>query len=218
MIKTHLASNGEVLVWDDELGMGYLPSNLSEHVYDKSYWDNYQKLKSTDIGKRLTKARIDLCKSVGVNPATCIDIGIGNGQFVEEFGCIGSDINPHAIEWLKSIGKYGEVHDDYGFIWYTLWDVIEHIEPNIFEGMLKYNHRGVVLSTPIYSSFEDCISSKHFKPGEHILYFTTHGIIRYMEKFGYKCIKMTTDETKVGRHNIGSFVFIKIDNICEYLI
>ena len=209
MTKEYRASNGELLEWDEALGIGYLPSNAGTATYDEGYWNQYMKLRDTDMGRALTNARIDLSVKAGATPSTTLDIGIGNGQFVEDFGCDGSDVNPHAIKWLKSIGKFSTPSTDYGYDWFTMWDVIEHIESGDFKELVKHNRVGIVLSTPIYTSYNDIITSKHFKPNEHIYYFTTNGLIYYMEYFGYKCVEMSSVETQLGRHSIGSFVFIK---------
>lgn len=209
MTKFYNASNGNVLTWDEELGMGYLQSNAGDSTYDEGYWNQYMKLRNTDMGKALTKARCELTKKAGARPDNTLDIGIGNGQFVDEFGCNGFDVNPYAVKWLKSIKKFSTPEHDYGYEWFTMWDVIEHIEPEEFVKILKHNHKGIVLSTPIYKSFDDVITSKHFKPNEHILYFTTQGIIMYMEYYGYKCTEMSTIESQLGRHSIGSFIFEK---------
>lgn len=207
--KYHKASNGNDLVWCDDWGYGYLHPDSSKPIYDIEYWNNYQKLKESPMGKALTDARIKLVKKFIKTPEDVLDIGVGNGQFVEEFGCWGSDVNPHAIKWLKSIDRYATPDYDCGFSWFTMWDVIEHIDIQCLIEMFKHNHKGVILSTPIYKSFDDCIKSKHFKPNEHIWYFTTYGIIKFMEQFGYRCVEVSSIETKLGRESIGSFVFLK---------
>lgn len=83
----------------------------------------------------------------------------------------------------------------------AIYDVLREIFSN--------NTKGVILSTPIYKSFNDVLQSKHYKPDEHIHYFSYHGIIKFMEKFNYKCVESSMIETKLGRESIGSFVFIK---------
>lgn len=208
-IQYYRAKNLETFKWYDNFGIGYLKSNEGDATYDKSYWDNYMKLRDTDIGKALTQARVDLAAKYCEDPSTCVDIGIGNGQFVDAFECFGNDVNPYAIDWLKTHYRFAQVGDGMSWDWITMWDVIEHIEPDIMADILENVTSGVVLSTPIYDSFTQCISSKHFKPNEHILYFTNHGIITYMEWFGFRCVEMSTIESKLGREKIGSFVFVR---------
>lgn len=214
IVKNHtdsmIAPNGNTFYWKDDIGIGYLKSNQGEQVYDEGYWAKYQSYKLTDMGKNLTNARIKLTNQVTKSPDYVLDIGIGNGQFVEEYGCYGTDVNPYAINWLKSINKYATFDDKKSFDVFTLWDVIEHIEPDDFKEMIQLNEKHIVLSTPIYTSFENVCSSKHFRPDEHILYFTVQGIINYMEFFGYKCQRMSIIETKLGRESIGSFIFNKV--------
>lgn len=209
MLK-YKVDTGFELEWDDKVGYGRLQLPNTEPVYNKDYWNKYQLLKDTVIGKELTKARIDLVKKYVSDPKQVIDIGIGNGQFVEEYGCWGTDINPHAIEWLKSIGKYSTYNDDYGYKWFTMWDSLEHLSDELIADMMEYNHEGIILSMPIYESFNHCIKSKHLRPTEHCLYFTVHGLVHFMEERGYKFIEYNTEETKIGREDIGSFVFKKV--------
>lgn len=208
MLK-YQVDTGFFLEWDEQLGYGRLELPNTEQVYDKAYWDKYQALKDTPMGKQLTKARIDLVKKYVTNPSDVIDIGIGNGQFVEEYGCWGTDVNPHAIEWLKSVGKYSEYNEDYGHKWFTYWDVFEHLSDELIADMIAHNHEGIIMSMPIYESFNHCTESKHLRPTEHCLYFTVHGLIHFMDERGYDFIEYGTEETKIGREDIGSFVFKK---------
>lgn len=203
---------GFFLEWDEQTGIGKLELPKTESVYDKSYWDKYQALKQTPIGKALTKSRIELVKKYVSSPKDVIDIGIGNGQFVEEYGCWGTDINPHAIEWLKSINKYSTYDEDYGHKWFTMFDAMEHIYEEDLVKMFEYNHEGIILSMPIYESFNHCTESKHMleRTTEHCLHFTVRGIIGFMEKYNYKCLEVSSIETILGREDIKSFVFKKI--------
>lgn len=209
-MKTFLTSSGETLYWDDDIGVGTLKVIPPEQVYDQKYWDRYLAMKDSDIGKKLTNARIELCKKYKVSQNNCVDIGIGNGDFVEKFGCFGSDINPFAVNWLKSIGKFVEVDEDYGWNWFTLWDVFEHLPYDFMQHIVDINSVGIIMSMPIYESFEHCIKSKHLRPDEHAWYFTISGLIRFMENFGYKCLEVSSIETKIGREDIKSFVFKKL--------
>ena len=209
MIKKFKTSTGFDLEWNEE-GIGYLELPDQEHVYDKEYWTRYQSMKNTSMGKQLTKARIDLANKYVDSPNNVIDVGIGNGQFVEEYGCFGSDINPYAIEWLKSINKYSTIDDDYGYKWQTYWDVWEHLTLDEMKHAIKHNHIGIIMSMPIYNSFEHCTISKHLRPLEHRWYFTVSGLILFMERLGYRCLEVSSIETKIGREDIKSFVFRKL--------
>lgn len=196
------------LEWNESIGIGYIKPELAEDlVYGQEYWDNYRKLIGTEIGKKLTKARIDIAKKFNIKPSRILDIGIGNGQFCDEFDCKGYDVNKVAVEYLKQNDKFVDIYgESYEWEWLSLWDVVEHLD-NPTELLSKTN--GVILSTPIYKNMMDCLNSKHCKPNEHIWYFTVHGMIYFMAKFGFNCKYYSTVETKCGRESIGSFVFTK---------
>ena len=48
------------LLWLPEFGIGYYP--VEEAPYDVGYWDKYQLMEQTDIGRKLNKARKLICK------------------------------------------------------------------------------------------------------------------------------------------------------------
>lgn len=200
--------NEHTLEWNEDLGIGFIkPQSNTELIYDKSYWDNYRKLIDTEIGKALTKARIDICKLFKIKPMSLIDIGIGNGQFVDSYKCYGTDINPVAVEYLKETKRYIDLDtDNCRWQWLSMWDTIEHIE-NPKSILDKAD--GIVLSTPIYKDMMDCVQSKHLKPEEHLWYFTVSGMIYFMNLFGFDCVYYSTVETKIGRESIGSFIFTR---------
>jgi hypothetical protein len=132
-------------------------------------------------------------------------VGVGNADFVDKFGCYGYDVNPEAIKYLKSTRAYINPYTE-SCRWQciTMWDVIEHIVD--IESLLRKTDM-VILSTPIYNNLEHCLDSKHFRPNEHFFYFTVSGIIHYMNHFGFDCKYYSTIESKLGRQDIGSFVF-----------
>lgn len=197
-------SNGEYLHWCDYLGIGYLKSHATDdEVYDLDYWEKYQRMTDTQMGYDLTQARYDLVNKY-VPPNTVLDIGIGSGQFVKAAGCYGYDVNKHAIAWLESIDKFSHYSDDYGWD-VTMWDVLEHIDDptDVLGSVNEY----FIMSTPVYMNMEQCLTSKHLRVNEHIWYFTTAGCIAYLNHFGFKCLEISSIETKLGREAIQSFVF-----------
>lgn len=199
-----LQSNGEYLHWCDYLGIGYLKSHATDdEVYDIDYWEKYQRMTDTQMGYDLTQARYDLVKKY-TNPNQVLDVGIGSGQFVKAADCFGFDVNQHAIAWLKSQNRYAHYNDDYSWN-ITMWDVLEHID-NPTEVLSRVDEY-FIMSTPVYMNMEQCLTSKHFRINEHIWYFTTTGCIEFMRYFGFKCLEISSIETKLGREAIESFVF-----------
>jgi hypothetical protein len=199
-------TNTQPLYWNVDLGIGYVPKELDDNtVYGQDYWDSYRALINTDMGKNLTKARVDIANDFNAKRDFTLDVGIGNGQFVDTFNCYGYDVNEVAVDYLIKNKKFVNPNNG-AYVWQymTMWDVIEHID-DATDILRKTD--GVILSTPIYNDMLGCIKSKHLKPNEHIWYFTVSGMIHYMEMFGFKCLYYSTVESKLGRESIGSFVF-----------
>lgn len=188
------------LNWLTDLGIGHIESDGYE--YGEEYWETYQKYSADDFGVRLTKARADfVLKNLGTLEDLC-DIGVGSGQFVDSVKCKGTDVNPIANEWLKEHGYY--VSDVSEFETLTLWDVIEHIEDS---RSLLENAQHLFISTPIYKDVNNCLNSKHLKPGEHIWYFTDEGLKYFMKIHGFELKDRDDFETRLGRESIVSYFF-----------
>lgn len=194
------------LIWSPELGIGYYPvkDNPSE-VYNLQYWTRYNDMKDTPIGKALTTARIDLVNTFS-NNTSHIDLGIGCGDFVEQFNCYGDDVNPFAIAWLEDRECFRKLSlNEVDSI--SAWDVIEHIHDptELFANVRKY----VFLSMPIYTDSVHVMRSKHFRKDEHCWYPTHAGIQRFMKHFGFSMVHYDDRETVIGREDINSYVFLR---------
>lgn len=192
------------LAWLEELGIGYYP--VVANPYDESYFNAYNALKETPIGIALNKARTDLVNRY-VSNSSVLDIGIGNGAFVEgRENTFGYDINPTAVEWLIDDGKYR--HPFRGADALTFWDSLEHIHnPTL---MLQGAKEFVFISCPIYNDVRHVLTSKHFKPNEHCWYWTVAGLTTFMQAFGFEIQEINWMETEIGREDIGTFVFKRV--------
>lgn len=193
-------SNGNDLLWRDDLGIGYLKSN--GYDYDQAYWDKYLGYRD-GLGVSLTEERYKFALKHMSNTADVCDVGIGSGQFVERSGGHGFDINPVAQKWLYAHGYFGDPYK-HDFEALTMWDVLEHIDD---PSPLLERHSLIITSLPIHSSLEGCLASKHLRPDEHIWHFTHEGIIKFMGLFGYECQDIADFETKLGRESIMTYCF-----------
>lgn len=183
--------------------------------YDEAYWKKYQSYRGNGIGELITEGRANMTyraladlgllkeNEQGLYPVT--DIGIGSGEFVEAMPCYGTDINPHAVKWLKR----RKVHNDplsakVETPVLTFWDVLEHIpDPKPLLDMAQV----VLTSLPIYDNVQECLASKHLRPGEHLWHFTNGGIKRFMHLAGFKFIAADNFETQAGREGIITYAF-----------
>ena len=178
--------------------------------YSTNYFKNYQSLKNSEIANKINEVR----KTMTQQYCSClIDIGIGSGEFIEksDIQVYGYDINKHGIEWLKTRNIYinpfqGIPSEIDGW---TFWDVIEHLpEPQELLDLVPLNHY-LFTSIPIFENISKVKTSKHFKPNEHLYYFTRQGFITFMTDSGFKLIEENDLETRAGREGITNFSFIK---------
>lgn len=190
------------LYWNEHKGIGYL--EVTESPYDADYFAKYVKYEDTEIGRKLNAVRLELTNEYVWDEL--LDIGVGSGVFIRNLeNAYGYDINPVAVEYLKSINKFKEPHP---VDIMTFWDSLEHI-PNP-EELLQLVKKYTIISTPIYDDLEHIYRSKHFRPDEHCWYFTIHGMITFMAERGFKCIEYNRMESDLGREDIGTFVFSRL--------
>lgn len=197
--------------------------------YGWAYWAEYRRRRGTPMARRLNEIRVSfvgrhLCRSGG-RPGV-LDVGIGCGEFLDvcPLPAWGYDVNPIAVLWLQEQGLW---HDPYEGIWpdeiggVTLWDVFEHLARpcELLQRLPAGCH--LFLSLPIFPtglalapSREGFSSAglrrwKHYKPGEHLWYFTRAGLVGYVEAAGYELLEYHDEETAAGREAIESFCFVR---------
>ncbi|HHX0910209.1 TPA: class I SAM-dependent methyltransferase [Pseudomonas aeruginosa] len=189
----------DCLLWSEELGMGFHPRPPID--YRGSYFAKYQQMDSTPMGAALTRARVELVRRHFAGKV--VDIGIGGGRFVIDSGAMGFDVNPDAVAWLKAHESY---YDPYkGVAAITCWDSLEHIPDP--EALIRSVGEWVFVSMPVYKDQTDCLKSKHFKPGEHLHYWSVRGLIGWFAKMNFGCVEINERESDLGREGITSFAF-----------
>lgn len=208
MQQTLPAGLNNTFLWSEELGYGWHTAPAMN--YDSGYFAHYQKLDATPMGAALTKARVELVSKF-TDPTQGIDIGIGGGRYVWESSSNGFDVCPDAIEWLRSVGGYRDPYacNSTGPVRsVTCWDSLEHIpEP---EKLLAQVTGWLFVSMPIYKDMQDVLTSKHYKPGEHLHYWTLAGFIAWCERQGFEVQEVNHAEEELGREGITSFAFRRV--------
>lgn len=185
--------------------------------YGKDYWTKYVNYEHTPISIGLNKFR---CGIVEKYCSSIIDVGIGCGEFIKKIRlpALGYDVNPIAVKWLKSRALYFDIYKFFPKVdGITLWDVLEHI-PNP-KKLIDIIPLGcfVFVSLPIIKDFKKIYDFKHFRPMEHLTYFTRDGIINYFNLLGFDVVETMNNETLLGRESIDTFVFKK-NNILKEAI
>lgn len=181
--------------------------------YDARYFDHYVALQGSPIAQALNAGRVALVdRHVGAG-ARVVDVGIGSGEFIAHRpNTYGQDINPQAVAWLRERGLWADHLSDAAGV--TFWDVIEHVrEPDIY---LRQIAEGacVFVSIPVFDDLSRVRASKHYKPGEHLYYWTAPGFVAWMAARGFGLLERTDFETAAGRDGIATFAFRRCATRC----
>jgi hypothetical protein len=191
-----------------EQGMAYQKDQSSLVAYDGAYFDKLSGYEGSDICEAIHQGRVALVDKY-TKGLPVIDIGIGCGEFVKRRPQTwGYDVNPTAEAWLRDRGLWRDTFT--GFAGYTLFDVIEHIpDPNDY---FQFIAQGSYLFTsiPIFDELTRIRESKHYRPGEHLYYWTRNGFVQWMGKYGFTLLEEDDFETRAGRESILSFAFNRL--------
>lgn len=211
LIKRFDATPNDDLMICSHRGIAYQRNMQRGRInYDAAYFEHYQKLSGTPIEEALNAGRVALLRRHAAPDAAVLDFGIGNGGFVlaalvAGFDADGYDINPAAVAWLRKTGHYA---DDLGAVdVVTFWDSLEHLEdPHLTLRSIRKDAL-VLAAIPVFGNLEHVRESKHYKPGEHLMYFTPDGFVDWMALHGFRLLETSRHETEAGRDSIGAFAF-----------
>lgn len=179
-------------------------------AYDAAYLETFRRYAGSRVEKALNTGRVGMLERYAARGAAVLDIGVGSGAFLDAaaaagFRPSGFDINPRAVAMLRDGGRYAA--DARAFDVVTFWDSIEHMEaPDV---ILKRIQRDaiVLVAIPVFDDLARIRESRHYKPGEHLLYFTPDGFIHWMALRGFRLLERSDHETAAGRDSIGAFAF-----------
>lgn len=183
-------------------------------AYDKAYLEHYQGFADSPVERALNAGRLELLAR-HAHPTTrakVLDVGVGSGAFVRAartvgYDARGFDVNPYAVELLKAQGIYAE--DPAEFAVATFWDSLEHMEdPELLLGRLRRGSVALV-ALPVIEDVARVRESKHYKPGEHLYYWTADGFVAWMALYGFRLVDRSDHEVRAGRESIAAFAFVK---------
>jgi len=180
-------------------------ADMSARVdYGPEYWEKCAGYEGSEIAEAINAARVGLVGRY-FGGRVC-DIGIGSGAFVRARpSTYGFDVNPAAIAWLKREGLFVTPRDGFGA--FTFWDVLEHVETPAEYLELVPLHGWVFVSLPIFRDLRAIRESRHYRPGEHLYYWTDAGFIAWMGLHWFWPHEANDDETRAGRESIRSYAF-----------
>ena len=200
------------LVWFHDHGLGYCNPGV-DCLYGQAYLAEYEKRKDDPLSRPLNEARLDLVERHHRGPL--IDIGCGSGVFVHArnargYSTEGFDVNPWMITRLVTNHEFQDPFEGNPPDAVSLWDVLEHLpDPSKLLRRLPIG-ASLFTSLPIFSGPDHARGSKHYKPGEHLWYFTAAGLVRFFDSEGFELLEKNDDESRIGREGIGSFAFRKV--------
>jgi hypothetical protein len=188
-----------------------------EFIYDKSYGDRYGMFNQT---RNIENLRLGyIIGSLGKVPNSLMDVGYGNGYFLDSCknlikNLYGNDIEPayplnDGIEFVPNIlEKEVEV--------ITFFDCLEHFHDIEFVKNLKCKY--IVISLPwCHNGLDDewFTNWKHRKPNEHIFHFDEKSLDTFMKRQGYTMLNYCNleDNIRVDKNltpNILTAIFKKI--------
>jgi hypothetical protein len=170
--------------------------------YNFDYSNNYNKL--GEIGTRMAYLRLGhLIGTLGFVPESIMDIGYGNGDFLNACKniipkCYASDVSVYpAPEGCEFIKDPNSIKVDVA----TFYDVLEHYN-NIYD-IKDLQAKYVVVSLPHCHNFSDewFENWKHRKPNEHLWHFNAPALINFMSEVGYEVINITNLEDTIRKNN-----------------
>lgn len=167
--------------------------------YNADYLLHYKLYSRTELGERLNSQRWDFVLKQGLS-GPLLDFGCGSDSFAEA--------KPRRVDTF-SYDPYFKCNFEFfsaNLDTVTFWDSFEHITRLGIVPLL--NSRQLILSIPILREGVDLFSWKHFRPGEHIWYFSESALLSLFERWNYGLKDVSTFETSLGRVDINSYCFI----------
>jgi hypothetical protein len=154
----------------------------------------------SETGEEIARIRWDFISEI--NPRVVLDYGSGVGWF-RAWRPPGVKVDSYDIGPVPQTEIRLTMYDVTCF-----WDVLEHI-PNIegLEPILNLS-RHVALTIPIQPTNTPVNDWRHFKPMEHLNYFTQNSIQDLLGQYGFNLLKESKAECP-PRTDIHSFLFKK---------
>ena len=181
--------------------------------YGADYLAKVDGYDGTEIAQRVNAGRCALLLRHLPADGSVLDIGAGSGAFVRAarswgIHCMGYDVMPGAVVRLMDAGLYAPP-DPRPFAAVCLWDVLEHLETP--GPLLRSIPAQLFVSLPVFADLRQIRASRHYRPGEHLYYWTAAGFVAWIAGYGFKLLEQSGHEVAAGRDSIGAFAFRRED-------
>ncbi len=210
-IATFAAQPDDDLMLCEADGVAYQADMRTGRVpYSDTYWQKVSAYENGYVANAVNRGRCEMLAFHLKPGASVLDIGAGTGAFVRAanaagFRASGFDVMPRAIERLKAEGLYDTDVESFDAV--TMWDSLEHMESPA-DWLRRVPRDGwLFLSLPVFKSLSNIRASKHYRPGEHLTYWTAEGLIDWLRHYGFRIACRSNHEIAAGRESIGAFGF-----------
>ncbi len=205
--KCPITGKGDVVRVSDALSYSpeadhYFQSNLAPSInYNDAYMETYEQYPTENMsflraGYVCAELGRELPKFGALKPeqASVLDFGYGNGAFLKRMSAAGFTtygIDVHGVDYGILDWKVGI---DSNPTVVTAFDSIEHV-PN-FEFFFSLRPHVFVISTPYRPVWfgRNYSKWKHYKPGEHLHYFSLRSLTLLFARHGYCLSSVGTPE------------------------
>jgi 2-polyprenyl-3-methyl-5-hydroxy-6-metoxy-1,4-benzoquinol methylase len=168
--------------------------------YDINYYEKMLREYSA-TAERICHIRWDWVMTV--NPNTVLDYGCGCGWF-RAWRPKGVQVDSYDIADYPQTGMKFKMYDVVCF-----WDVLEHIPDFSKVEPVLALARNSVVTVPIYHGEAMLDKWVHFKPTEHIHYFTDKTLVALFGKYGFDLVRHGDPECP-PRKDVKTFLFSKL--------
>lgn len=215
LIKRFDCSSSRDLFFCNHREVAY-QSDMNEQAvnYNDRYLARYQTPEYSDsaVAKKVIQGRVKLIARHVPKATTVMDIGACTGAFMNAvtaagYFAKGFDVIPEVVSRLKEEDRYKEDAGQFDAV--TMWDSIEHMQdPELWLSKIKRDAL-LFISVPIMPAISKVRDSKHYKPGEHLYYWTDAGFVAWMALHNFELVERSEHEMAAGRSEIGAYVFKK---------
>ena len=178
-------------------------------IYNAAYFVKEQR-KNAGTAKQINDIRWSLIRQYCPKATSILDYGCGCG-YLTAFAPIGTSVDSFDIGIYYNIPypQTGIQRERYDVI--CLFDVMEHVDwdnsPDIqMKNMIKASDF-VFITVPIFTG-DDITKWKHYRPGEHLYYFTEESLIMLLNSYGFSLVYKGYEECP-PRIDIITFIFRK---------
>ncbi len=199
----------------DKHGVAYQRDMKKDPIrYDDDYLARYQTPEYMDgkVAQAVVKGRVNFLREYVTRGTNVLDIGACTGAFMKAataagYYMRGYDVIDTVVSRLKEEDCFEDKASKFDAL--TMWDSIEHMRaPEVWLSEIKKGAH-LLVAVPIMENIQGVRNSKHYKPGEHLYYWTEDGFKAYMALYGFRWVGTSNHETHAGRKEIGAFAFVR---------